>query len=215
MLAALLQGGSQAEQGLFIIAVRGSDAHQLGLALGEGAGLIHHQGVHLTHDLDGLGVLEQHPHGGAFACGHHDGHGRGQTQGAGAGDDEHGHRVDDGVGHAGLGTDEGPDDEGEDRDPHHRGHEIGGHHVHQLLDGGPAALGFGHHFDDLGQESVGAHLFGPHHQGTGTVHRGADDLAVRLLFHRDGLAGDHGLVHRTLALQDHAIHRHLFPGPHP
>ena len=202
VFAAPLQAGRQAEQGGFVRSRHRRHGNEFGFAFREGAGFIHHQGVYLAQHFDGFGVLEQHPHRGPFAGGHHDGHGGGKAQGAGAGDDQHRHGVDDGVGHAGLGPEEGPDHEGDHGHRHHRGHEVAGHHVHQPLDGGPAALGFGDHLDDLGQEGPGAHPFGPHHQGAGAVDGGADDPVAGALFHRDGLAGDHGFVHRAFAFQD-------------
>jgi hypothetical protein len=81
----------------------GSDVLEPGLPLREGPGLVEDQPCHLAEALEGLGVLEEHAALGAPAHPHHDGHGRGQPQRAGTGDDEDGDRVDDGVGQAGLG----------------------------------------------------------------------------------------------------------------
>ena len=74
-----------------------------GLALGERAGLVDDQRVHLLHDLQRLGVLDQHAGLGAAADADHDRHRRGQAQGARAGDDQHRDRVDQGVGQRGVG----------------------------------------------------------------------------------------------------------------
>jgi hypothetical protein len=63
MLAGPLEAGRQAQQLALVEALGGHDRDQARLALGEGAGLVHHQGVHLVQDLDGLGVLEQHAQG--------------------------------------------------------------------------------------------------------------------------------------------------------
>ena len=81
-------------------------SYELRLALGERAGLVDDERVDLAHDLDGLGVPEQHAHRGALARRDHDRHRRRQAERARASDDEHRDRVDERVRHARLGADE-------------------------------------------------------------------------------------------------------------
>ena len=50
------------------------------LALGEGAGLVDDEGVDLLHQLERLGVLDQHAEAGAAADADHDRHRRGQAR---------------------------------------------------------------------------------------------------------------------------------------
>ena len=88
------------------------DRDELRLALGQGPRLVDDEGVDLAHDLDGLGVLEEHPQGGPLAGGDHDRHGRRESEGAGAGNDEDGHGVDQGVGQPRVRPPDGPADEG-------------------------------------------------------------------------------------------------------
>ncbi len=214
VLAAALEARGEAQQRRLIRTCGRGDRDQLGFALGQGAGLVHHEGVDLAHHLDGLGVLEQHPHVRAAPGRHHDGHGRRQPQGARAGDDEHRHGVDERKSHGGLGTDKGPDDEGDESDDHYRRYEVTGDEIGQLLDGCAAALGLGHHLHDLREHRVGPDPLGLHDQAAGAVHGGADDAIARILLHRDGLAGDHRFVHRARALDHLAVHGNLLTGAH-
>ncbi len=59
------------------------------LALGERAGLVHEQRVHLRKRLERLGVAEQHAGARAAAGRHHDRHRRREPERARAGDDQH------------------------------------------------------------------------------------------------------------------------------
>ena len=115
-----------------------------GLALGQRAGLVHDQGVHLAQNLDGLGIAEQHARASSLAGRHHDRHRRREAQGTGAGDDEHRDRVDERIGEAGAGP-RPPDDEGHDRHHDDDRDEPGGDPIGQPLDGGAAALRLAHH----------------------------------------------------------------------
>ena len=88
----------------------------------------------LGEALQRLGVLDQHAGLRAAAGRRHDRHRRRQPQRAGAGDDQHRDRRDDGEDHARLGPEQRPDDEGDDRDQHHGRHEAARDPVGQPLD---------------------------------------------------------------------------------
>ena len=60
---------------------------------GECAGFVDHQGVDPLQRFDCGGVAEQHPVLGGTAGRHHDRHRGGETEGAGAGNDQHRHRT--------------------------------------------------------------------------------------------------------------------------
>ena len=145
----------------------------------------------------------------------HDRDRRGQTQRTGTGDDEHRNGGDQGVGQTGLGTDQAPDDGGEQGDRDHRGNEPSGDRIGQPLDRGATALGLGHHLDDLRQQGVGAHLVGAHDEGSGLVESAGHDAVADILGHRHGLAGHHGFVDSDPTLQEFAIDRDLLSGPYP
>ena len=215
MLAGPLQAGSQPQKLSLRPTGQGHHRRELRLALGERAGLVHHQRVNLFQNLQGLGVLDEHTGSGAAAGSDHDGHRRRQSQRARAGDDEHRHRAHESVGQARLRPDQRPDDESNHSHQHHRRNEVGGHHVGQALDGGAAALGFADQADDVGQQRLAAHALGPHDEAAGAVDGAAGDVVALDFLHRDGFARDHGLVHRAVAVQDHAVHGNLLARANP
>ena len=63
------------------------------LALGDRAGLVEHDGAQLVRRLERVAVADEHAVLGALAGAHHDRRRRGQAQGAGARDDQHGDEV--------------------------------------------------------------------------------------------------------------------------
>ena len=115
---------------------------------------------------------------------------------------------------AGAGPQIEPGQEGEGRQGDDHRHEDARHLVHQALDGGLAGLGLFHQADDLGQHHVLAHPGGLKDQEAPLVQGGAPDLALRLLGHRQALAGEHGFIHAGAALHHHAVHRDLLAGAH-
>ena len=124
----------------------------------------------------------------------HDGHRRGQSQRAGAGDDEYRHRIDDGVRQSRFRPPDAPCRQRDERGQYHRRNEISGDDIGQVLDRCARTLRFAHHVHDLREQCVGADFFGAHQQTAGAVHRGADQACVLVFFDRDGFAGDHGFV---------------------
>ena len=215
MLAAAFETG-RGPQDLPLIPARCRvDRDQARLPLGERAGLVHNERIHLSHHLDRLGVLEQHAGSRAFASGHHDRQWRREPQRARAGDDQHRHRCDQGIGHARLWPDEHPDSERDDGDKNDRRDEVSGDDVGQLLNRRTAPLRLGDHLYDLGEQCLGADLLCAHGQGAGPVDGRADDLVAGGLLDRDRFAGDHRLVDGARAFDDDAVDRDFFTGPHP
>ncbi len=82
------------------------------------------------------------------------------------------------------------------------------------MDRGAAALGLGHHRDDLAKQGVAPDALGLHHKTAGAIDRAARDLVADGFFHRQRFPGQHGLLHTGVALDEFAIHRHFFPGNH-
>ncbi len=93
-------------------------------------------------------------------------------------------------------------------------HKVARHHISHALDGRFRALGVLHQLDDLGQGGILTHFGRPEAERARLVDRRPDDLVSRLFGHWQTLSSDHTLVHRAATLSDHAIHRHLFAGPH-
>jgi hypothetical protein len=83
------------------------------------------------------------------------------------------------------------------------------------LDRRARTLSLSHHADDLGQQGVGANLFGTHQQTARTIDGRADQPFTRSFLDRNGFTSHHGFVDRTTAVEYRAIHGHLFPRPHP
>ncbi len=214
MLAALVQAGRQVQHLVGVEALEGHDFLERGASFGEGAGLVDDEGIDAAHVLDGLGIAEQHAHLCRLAGGDHDRHRRGQTQRAGAGDDQHRNRVQDGKGPGRLRAEEAPDEEGGHRDRQDREHEPVGDGIGHPLHRRASALRLRDQLHDLRQHSVGTHLGGADHQRAGAVLGRADDLIASGFLDRDRLAGEHRLVDPGAAFHHFAIHRQLFAGSH-
>ncbi|MNX73993.1 hypothetical protein D3C86_1054110 [compost metagenome] len=187
---------------------------QRGLAECQRAGLVKRHHIDVAQGLQGVALTEQHAHFSRAARAHHDGRGRGQPHGARAGDDQHGHCIDQRVRQGGRGAEEEPDTKREQGGRHHGGHEPGGDLVHQRLDGQPRALGRFHHADDAGQHCVGAGMGHAQREAARGVQGAAGGLHAGLFFNRHGLAGQHGLVDVRTAFDDVAVQRDFFAGAH-
>ncbi len=187
----------------------GEDGADLGLALGEGSGLIDDQRVDLFHRLQGFRVADQDALPGAAAGAHHDGHGRSQAEGTGAGNDEHSDCVHQGMRVPRLRAKHGPDGKGDCGRCQHRWDEVRSYPVGQALNGRSAPLRLAYHFYDLGQECGRANALGFHHQAAGSVDRSTDYFVSGGLFYRDGFAGDHGFIYGAAPFGHHAIDRHF------
>ena len=210
VLALLLQGQGQAEELLLTDAGGGQNICYLGLAAGDGAGLVQGNNVHFPGLLQGGGGFEQDAVLGAHAVAHHDSHRSRQTQGAGTADDQHGDAPGQGVA-KGLAQ----------QQPHHRGdygdgdngrNKHAGDLVGHLGDGRLGRGGVGDHLNDLGQGCVLSHPGGLALDKAGLVQGSGRDRVPRAFVHRNALACESGLIHRAVALQDHAVHWDVLAG---
>ena len=151
MLAGRFGGGREGEQLVLGATADGLDAGQGGLAPGEGAGLVEQHGVHGAHLLEREAVLDQHPAAGG-ALGRDRDHQRDrETQGMGAGDDQHGDRPDHGLVGA---ADEEPDDRGEEGGAEREPEQPAGGGVRDPLGAGGGALRLGDELPDPGERGV-------------------------------------------------------------
>ncbi len=215
VLAGALERGGQAKDLVLRVARQRHDGREARLPLRQGAGLVHHQGIDLLKALQGLGVADQDPGGGAPPGGDHDRHRRRQAEGARAGDDQHGHGADYGVRQTRLRPEQLPG-EGRQRGDHDDDrHEPARYDVGETLDRCPAALRLADHPNDSGQKGVGPDTLGAHHQAARAVDGAAENAFARSLLHRDRLSRHHRLVHRAVTLEDDAVHRNLLAGPDP
>ena len=133
MLAGALQTRSQAQQVGLVEAVRGFDGDHTRRALGERAGLVHEQHVHVLHALERFGIAYEHAFTRAASDADHYRHGCGKTQRTGAGDDEHGNGRDQRMRESRRRAEQRPRREGDDGGEHHGRHEHAGHLVGHAL----------------------------------------------------------------------------------
>ena len=136
--------------------------------------------------------------------------GRGQPEGARAGDDQHGDRGGEGGG-AGLAGAQ-PEPERADGERDHDGHEHRRHPVGQPLHRRLARLGRGHEAGDLGQGGVGADAGGLDHEPAAGVDGGAGDRVPGADLDRHRLAGEQRRVDGRRALLDDAVGGDLLAG---
>ena len=184
----------------------------VGLAFGDGAGLVQDDDVSLAHGFQRSGGLEQDACLGAGTAAHHDGHRGRQTQGAGTADDQDADGTCQGEAD-GLPNGQ-PDDAGDEGQNEHGGHEDGGHLVGDLGDGRLAGRGLFHQSDHLADGGISADAGGLAGQEAALIVGGGGNGAARPLVHRQALAGEHGFIHGTLALDYLAVHRDALPGAH-
>ena len=93
-------------------------------------------------------------------------------------------------------------------------HEPGCHPVSNSLNRRPAALRLADRAHDLRQQRFAAYVFGAHDERTCSVDRSANDPSARFLHHRQGFAGDHGLIYAAVSFQDHSVNRYLLARTH-
>ena len=201
MFAGALQAGGEAQQFGIVPGQRFGILHELRLAFGQRAGFIDDERVDFFQNLQGFGILDEHSGAGAAAYADHDRHRRGETQGAGARDDEHGDCVHQSVREARLRAEAEPRDESDDCDGDDGGDEPFGDAIGEALDGSAAALRLADELHDARQQS-----FAPTRSARMTnepvpLMVAPMTLLSGRLFDRHGFAGDHGFVDRSCGLR--------------
>ena len=147
VFTAALHACSQSQSRWCILAGRRHMGQQSRSPHGECAGFVKGHGLHTVRQLQCLHVFDQDAVFGRHARARHDGHRRGQAQGTRAGDDQHGHCVDEGG--LKVGTGHHPRTQGEQGDHQHHRHKHFGHFVHQPLNGRFGRLGVFDQADDV------------------------------------------------------------------
>ena len=135
--------------------------------------------------LQGLGGFDEDAVFRSLAGAHHDGHRGGKTQGAGAGDDQHGHAGGEGLCDV-IAAGKEPGHRGDGGDDHDDGDKDSGHLVGQLGDRGLGRGGLLHQTDHLGQGGVLAHPQGLKGEGARLVDGGGGHLVAGALVHGEG-----------------------------
>ena len=153
--------------------------------------------------LDQDAVTGGHPRAG------HDGRRRGQAQRARAGDDQHGHGIDDGIFQ--LAGREPPAQHGQQRQHQHHGNKNRADLVDQMLDGRLGRLRVFHQTDDARQGRLATHGLRAYQQQTIGIDGAARDLVAHVLVDRQAFSRDQRLVDLAGAFHHHAIDGHPFP----
>ena len=218
MLTLALQRGGKLEQCFLAHGRRPVGAlghHDVGhsrLAAGDGARLIEHHGAHAAQVLQRLGALKQNTHLCTLAGAHHNGDGRGQTQGARAADHQHG----DGGGErlVDVAGERHPYHKGHGRNHKHHGHKHAGDLVGQAGDGRLGGVSVLDELNNLGERRIGAHARGAEGERPGVVDRSGVDGIAGGLFHGDRLAGKRALIDGRGALEHNAVDGDGLAGAH-
>ncbi len=204
VLGPALQRRRQLENAvLAVFSVERINLRDLERSIGQGAGLVKHDGGNLPGVLEGGPVADQQAVLRGLGGGlRYDQRNR-QPQGVGTGDDHH-------RGHPGdreleIPTHQEPRHQRHDadRDRHDREPERGT--VRERLRPGLCGLCLLHHRDHLGQVGVLAGSFDLELHGSVAVDRPADELVADLFPDGSGLAGEHRFVNVTGPVGDHAV----------
>lgn len=149
VLAALVEAGGQAQHLVSTVARRRFDAVKRRAAFGEGAGLVHDQGVDFAQVFDRRRIPKEHAAAGRLAGGDHHRHRCGQAEGTRAGDDQHRHCIDEAEHPARLRPPQPPADKSQDGNGDHHHDEVASNHVRQALHRCFGALCLDHHLHNL------------------------------------------------------------------
>ena len=187
MLAGLLEAGRQSQKIVLAKSTLCQHGNDLGRALRERARFVDDKGIDPLEALQCLGILNQHSRLGAAPDPYHDRHRRGEAEGTGAGDDQHGNRGHQGKSHGRCRPPYRPGRERDHRDGDNGGNEIAGDPIGETLDRRSSPLGFRDHGDDLGEHGLVADAVCTHEERAGAVQGGADDRIVRPFLDGDGL----------------------------
>ena len=176
-----------------------------GLAGGDGAGFIQHDGGNTVGALQCFGAFHQDAVFGTAAGTHHNSSGGGQPQGAGTADDQH--RNADGKSKGGRLADEQPNDHGQHGDADDYRHKDGGNFIGDALDGGFGSGGILHQMNDLGEGGFFPYMGGLHGEITAAAQGGAGDGIANGFVDRHAFTGDGRFIDGGLSFGDGAIHR--------
>ncbi len=212
VLGGVLKGSRQAKYARLVLALREMHVGQGHLAFGDRAGLVEHDGVDRAGGFQDLGPLDQNAELGSPARTDQQRGRGGQAEGAGAGDDQYGHRGGERGADAVSGAEpetecaQGQRDHDRDEDP--------GDAVGQPLHLSLAGLRLLHQLGHLGEPGVGADAGGADEQAAAGVDGRAGDRVAGPYLDRDRFAGEHRGVDRGGTLLDHAVGGDLLAGPY-
>ena len=185
------------------------------LAFGQGAGLVDDQRVDLLHQLERLGILDEHAGARAAAGADHDRHRRRQPERAGAGDDQHGDGIDQREAHRRRRAEERPDDKGRRRRRSRRPARTRPRSTStSRWIGARVRCASATICDDLRQQRSLPTRSARMTKLPVPLTVAPVTLSAGALLDRHRLAGDHRFIDRAVALEHHAVDRDFLAGPH-
>ena len=182
------------------------EVRHLGAPFGQRPGLVQYYDIHFHGRFETLGIFYQDAVLGPFADSGHDGSGRRQPQGAGAGDNEHRDQRQQAVREPVLRIEQHPCRERDEGDADNHGHEDACNAVHELLHRGFAALRLLHQPDDLCQKGLAADLCGREAETSPLVDGSGEHRVAGTFGRRDGFSGEHAFVDIRTALGYRSVH---------
>ncbi len=203
--------GGEAEQSRLVEAGGRGDGDDRRTPLGERARLVEDDRREPVHPLEGRRLADEEPGAGPPARGDGHGHRRRQAEGARAGDDEDGRRIDDAVFPVVPGSvpSRGRSPRRDEQDDLDEPNEIASA---EPLDPGLGRLGVTDHADDPLESAIATEALGFDQERAVTVAGRPRDAVAGPLRRRDGLAGEHALVDLGVPLDHPPIDRHRLAG---
>ena len=195
-----------------IAALGPHEVRHLGTPFGQRSGLVQHHDIDPDGRFEALGVLYQNAVLGPFADSGHDGRGRRQPQGAGAGDDEHRDQRQQSVRKSIFRVQQHPRCERDEGDADDHGHEDTRDAVHEFLHRSFAALRLLHQPDDLRQQGFAPDLRGREAETSPLVDGSGEHRVPGAFGCRHGLSGEHAFIDIGTALGDGSVHGDPFAG---
>ena len=215
MLGAAFDGGHERQH---FVPVESCCRHKVGefrMARGQRSGLVDSHDGRVAQRLQRLALAEQDAEFGCPSRPHHDRGWRCKSHGAGTGNDQHGHGIDESEGECRPRSEQIPGNEGDEGRSHHRRHEPRRDAINQRLDRQFRALRRFDHADDLGQQRIGADPGGAIGKASGLVDGATHHLQPNALGYRHRFTGDHRFIDERCAGDDNAVNRQPLTGAHP
>ena len=201
----------QHQQSVFIQDTEGVDRDKTRLSLGQGARLVESDEIHRSQTLKGLSRTDKDAVGSSPADPDHQGHRRGETKSAGAGNHDDGNCGRDGGKETGLRPKQHPECEGDDTDTENDRNKNRSYPVGKLLDRRLAPLGLSYQLDDPGESCLSPCPGYAHDEAPRGVQGAGRDHRTDGFFHRQGLTSHHRFVDGTPPLDDLPIGGEFLP----
>ena len=205
VFAAALQAGGHAQRFKCIHAGQPEKLGQFRFAYCQRASFVKGHYIDLVRYLKRLRVFDQNAVFGRHPGTRHDGGGRRQAEGAGAGNDQHRHRINQRQLKCMAGQPP-PQQRGKCNHQHH-GYKHGADLIHQPLNRGFGGLRVFNQRNDVRQHGGAAHGADLHHYPAVTIDRATRQLTADFFRYRQRFACQHRLIDLGVAFAQRAIYR--------